>query len=802
MNWKKIILPLSIMSAVLPAQDFKINGKIPESGFSITDGSWVYERNVDIAKEGFPEEFLISAKAIKQHPKHRYMRGYNGNIVLRISAPGRITALEFGAEITNYADSRKRSVSASYSLNGIDYVTLGSKDFGGGTAKLSGKAELPENSGRMFVKLARNLEKNDRNGRYGLLLFQKIRIKLTGEVRKEEKASEREQSTLLKTVFPTGVFWAWELTGSNAELAKMEIWAFAEENMKTLRDNGYNTCWFVNFPMKEETQLKMLNLAAKYGMKVLFNTDLVSCFYDGISNLENIDLAAERTAARLSSHEALLGYILKDEPLMFDLETCSYFYERMKLADPRHDSVAVVMNRQSLSYLRDSKLPVICSDLYYFGGDKSTQIPSPRPVSQREITNALKSFGNAAELYGKHTWFMGQMFGDTWGRQWFNGRKVVVYPGSYLHWRMPTEAESRWQVWEALRLGTKGVFFYVFHPPVPLTVPPEKASTPQDKKKVAKMDRKAKWAASWKNQKLTGKIQEIDPGEGMLMAGGKPTPQMLATAPVMKLIRANEALLVNRRKADFPVFFPGDTETDTATFVSGKRWIGIVVNRNVEQKRTVSVMLPLNVTAVTDLGRGKSLAIEDAGDSFRKTALTLDAGSGVLLEAKFKGLPGMRFCFESFDQQKAHRVNVNRNAEIFHHGNFCADENRSLRLKKDADPSLPACALLALSNPKKKNLTYSKGLSRSKNGITYCLVRGRLKNASVKAAGAARQGEQSNFMHLANIKTADLKGSSGTIIQDKDFQLPAAVPHDTTALEFYLGKGDYIEDITVWFIPR
>ena len=36
----------------------------------------------------------------------------------------------------------------------------------------------------------------------------------------------------------------------------------------------------------------------------------------------------------------------------------------------------------------------------------------------------------------------------------------------------------------------------------------------------------------------------------------------------------------------------------------------------------------------------------------------------------------------------------------------------------------------------------------------------------------------------------------------KNASVRTVVPHDTAALEFYLGKSDYIEDITVWFVPR
>ena len=622
-----------------------------------------------------------------------------------------------------------------------------------------------------------------------------------GNGRNDNIKAAGTSSKALKSVFPTGVFWAWERTKPNAELAKMELWAFAEENMKLLRENGYDTCWFVNFS-SEKDQLKMLALAEKYGMKVLLNADLLGTFYNGIGSLDSIDQLASRTAARLAHHNALLGYVLKDEPLMSDLDTCSYYYERMKLADPKRDSVAVVMNRQSLGYLRDSKMPVICSDIYYFSHDHSTQLPSPRRVSQAEFTNALKSYGNAAELYGKHSWFMGQMFGDVWGRHWFNGKKMVVYPGSYLHWRMPTEAESRWQIWEALRLGTKGVFFYVLQPPAPLMVPPEKVTDPKLKKQIARMDKAAATAASWKpKQKLTDKTVEIDPGEGMLRPGGKPTPQMLATAPVMKLIRANEQLLVNRSKADFPVFFPDDLQTDAATFVSENRCLGIIVNRDLDRCRTFSVLLPPNVKEVTDLNSGKRLAVVSSGRHYQKIELALSAGDGILLEAKFKNQSGMRFCFESFDQQKSHRVTVNANAEIFNHGNFCADENRSLRLKKDGNSGLPVCILRGLSNRKKPVLTFSKNLSLGKKGITYCLVRGKLKGAVVRSDVKETSASGENLMHLKNIQETAVEKGDGRIICNQDFFRPFVVPPETSVLEFYLAKGDYIEDITIWFVP-
>ncbi|OQA82107.1 MAG: hypothetical protein BWY31_03413 [Lentisphaerae bacterium ADurb.Bin242] len=805
MNKKWTLTLLSGLTLELCARNpFQINNQTVTAGFEEGNDSWTYSRSVDFTKpEGDLKEFLLEKSGWKQHPKHAGIRGYNGEITLKIKAPGPIAILNADATMCNYADSVRRKLVITYSLNGSDFTELASKEFGGGSGQAAGEVKLPVNRGILWLRFGRKIEEKDTNGKHGFVLFQKLSVRLSGTFAQPEKGTEKITgvSRELKNVFPTGVFWAWERTAPNAEYAKMEFWPYVEFTMKTLRDNGYDTCWFVNFPVNE--QARVLNLAEKHGLRVLFNTDLLDVFYNGAGSLDCMDRLAERTAVRLGDFPALLGYVLKDEPLLPDLETCNYLYRLMKKFDPSRDSVAVVMNRQSMTFLRESVLPVVCSDIYYFGNEKSTQLPAPRPVSQKEFTNALNSFGTAAELYGKHSWFMGQMFGDVWGRHWRKGDKMIVEPGSYLHWKMPTEAESRWQVWEALRLGSKGILFYVLHPPIPLEVPPAEAKEPRQLKEVEKMDKSAKTAAGWKNQPLTGKQVEIDPGEGMVEPGGKPTKQMLATAPAMKLIRKNEALLVQRKKADFPVFFANDAQTDVSTFISSDRWLGVVVNRDLDHKRTVSVLVPNHVTKVVNLETGKSLTLARENADFRKFPLELEAGGGALFEAEFAKQPGMAFCRESFDQNSIHRLAVNKNAEIFHHGGYGADANRSLRLK--GDPGEPVCVLLNLTNPKGAQRTFSVNLNaRKKDGTVFCKVNGRLTNAMVKAVSSRVEGESANVMHLQNLAKGEVKkAEKSTVIQDKDFFRPAAVPVGTTALEFYLNDPkDYIEDITVWFIPE
>lgn len=799
----KKIMMLAVMfcAAAVTAAEFRINNRIPATGFTGGNDSWKYEQKVSFAN-AVPEEFLILPKQIKTHKKHAYIKGFNGDLVLQIKAPGPVKTLEWSAIMTNFADKKVRKISLSYSLDGVTYKELAVKDFTGKATLSSGKITLPENRGYLTLKMQRHVEKSDTNGRYGFILWQEMDLKLTGSYSAPAgSASVQDRPKRLQEVFPTGVFWAWERTKPNAELAGMEFWKFVEYSMKTLKDNGYNTCWFVNINSVDD-QVKVLALAEKHGLQVLTNTDLLHVFYGVNTSLDQMQLYADRTVARIGHSKALLGYVLKDEPLMCDIDTCGYFYDLMRKADPSRDSISVTMNRQTLSYLRDSKLPVVCSDVYYFGADDSTMLPSGKE-SQQEFTNAFNAFNLSAERHGKHSWIMGQIFGDIWGRHWYKDGKFIVYPGCYLHWKMPTEAESRWQVWEALRLGTKGVLFYVYHSYIPMMRPPEQASTPAELKLLAKMDRMGKTAASWKNQKLTTGTIELEWSSGMLHPGGKPTKQMQATAPVMKLIRANEQLLLARKRAEFPVFFPADTQTDVQTFRSNDRWLGIIVNRDVKKTRTVDVLLPRNVKTVKDLATGRNLKISQANAYFQKISLTLEPGSGVMLEPEFFKQAGIRCAKESFDHQTIFRMMINTNAEIFHHGNYGADEQRSLRLKKGGNPGEAVCAFIGISNPKTAVVTLTKNLTFGSKGTLYCLVNGKLNQGEIRAVihGVEGKGEQANFAHLRVPKSGKLAPMNGKTIKKDQFHLPAVVPNDATALEFFLGPKDYIEDITLWFVP-
>lgn len=820
---KKNLFLLVLFTVMSPlwALEITLNGYPPESGLERDNQAWhfSYERKFSDAtgQDIWSKELGLARQGWKQHKEYPHIRGYNGNIDVKILAPGPVTHLTASAAITNFADSNRRQVSMSYSLNGFDYVSLAQQDFTG-TAALEGNAELPANRGVLWLRLQRNLTADDSNGQHGFVLWSGLAFKLQGAYPENTPAQPEEskaaESVRLQDFFPTGVFWPWERTKANANFAGMELWAFVEQTMQTLHEHNCNTLWFVNIGPGEDAR-RLLALAEKHQLKVLLNTELVTFFYHGMQSLEQAAQLARNTVNKIGDSPALLGYVLKDEPLLCSVAQLSFLYRIMKKYDPLgRDSVAVVMNRQSQTYLEDSELPVICTDIYYFGHDHSTNIPNPASVSQKEFRIGVRSMNLIAEQRGKHSWLMPQMFGDVWGRHYRRGDKLVVEPGSYLHWRMPTLAETRWQIWEGLRLGSKGMIFYVLYPPIPLWTPPEQVATDSpESKRVANMDKLAGMARSWKRQRLTEVEMELDPGEGVLQPGGKPTPQMAPMGEAFRVIRKHADLLTGRKRADFPVFFAGDPETEVATFaVTGQPQVryGVVVNSNLAEERAVQILLPPNVVRVTNLNQEVELPLQPADKGFLSTVLALAAGDGCLLRAEFRTEePGVLFFRENFAQHDQHKVKFNPEAgEIVRLGNFGMYSSYGVKLRGDG--SLPVFTVENLTNRKNAANTILMNVNSTREqGKVFCLLEGQPDGVRLFAVdNSVSGGEETNVMHLQDQNTGQKAQTKTegkvTLLQDKDFFHPVLLPVGTTSLQVFMDSKkahSLISNVTIWFVP-
>ncbi len=807
---------LLAISAMAGEQTLTINScQVKDFAVIKTDSGWnfgyVREFNND-ATVAWGKELQLNPSGWKNHPQVPHINGYNGDITLKIAAPGPIAELNVESQLANFADDKTRKGVISYSINGIDYNVIAEKEFG--ITTISGSQKLPANSGLLWLRFSRIVEADDSNGLAGYVVFKRISFKLNGSYAAEKRdapaAAVTSERTGLKDFFPTGVFWPWELTKPNADFAGKELWTFVEETMKTLHNNNCNAIWFVNIGPGEDAR-KLCTLAEKHQLKVLLNTDLLLYYYHGFDSFDSMENAARKTTNSIGDCPALIGYILKDEPLFCSLAHCNYFYKLIKRIDQaKRDSIVVAMNRQTPSFLEETELPVICTDIYYFGADKSTNIPNPAKTSQQMFRLNVSGINLIADKHGKHSWLMPQMFAAVWGRHYRKGDKTIVEPGSYLHWRMPSDAETRWQIWEAMRCGSKGIIFYILYPPVLLWTPPDqvKQGTPEEKM-VKAMDAQAASAASWKTQELTKTRLEMDSGEAALQAGGKPTPQMLVMGKAFGHLRKYSDLLNSRQKADFPVFFPSDESTQTATFsVPNKSQLryGVIVNDDLDKTRKIKVLLPLNISSVKNLNEDKDLAIKSDNPYFKSCELELASGDGCLLEAEFvNNQPGMLLMHEDF-AQFAHKVKLNQNAQIERFGAFGIEPFYGVKMTGDS--AEPVFSIENLTNRKNADNTVFMNINNNKRqGVVYCMINGDLNGVEVKAlTDSAKNGEQTNVAHLAESNSGKPSDKSAMKISNKiqadKFYIPAVVPVGTTSLEFFIKNNvSRIDGVTIWFVP-
>ncbi|MBL4700631.1 MAG: hypothetical protein JKX85_05160 [Phycisphaeraceae bacterium] len=108
-----------------------------------------------------------------------------------------------------------------------------------------------------------------------------------------------------------------------------------------------------------------------------------------------------------------------------------------------------------------TNLPVVCVDLYPFFGPNDPNGPHTDATSRNFLRSNARRMIDAIGDKSAVGWVMSQCFVEIWGPYVYNElSEVISLPGSYLHWRSPTVAEMRWQIWETFRSSCKGAFVF------------------------------------------------------------------------------------------------------------------------------------------------------------------------------------------------------------------------------------------------------------------------------------------------------------------------------------------------------
>jgi hypothetical protein len=237
-------------------------------------------------------------------------------------------------------------------------------------------------------------------------------------------------------------------------------------------------------------------------------------------------LQVPRVVNLAGESDTVIGWVLSDEPPMEALPRMEQLRQRFHEADPGRFCLVVSMWPQTPHVPEKTNLPVVCVDLYpFFGPDD----PNGPPTDQASQAFFRMNAHRMVEAIGEKNvvpWVMGMCFSEIWGPRKYDARwHLVGRPGSYLHWRCPSLAEMRWQVWETLRSRCKGIIIYTLAPEPP--DPKTENLPPPD--------------VTWTNV-LTGSATDLGPN-ALTNPDCTPTPQLEELGSVYQRIASHKELI-------------------------------------------------------------------------------------------------------------------------------------------------------------------------------------------------------------------------------------------------------------------
>jgi len=570
--------------------------------------------------------------------------------------------------------------------------------------------------------------------------------------------------------FPTGGYWPWERMDQAAKRAGFDDpWEYAEKLMRDLKEKyHWNIVWGLNFSTANAK--KFLEVAEKADMWVVVNSSL----YDSINyhashgSISSIRKAAKKTYEELGKYKMLAGYVLGDEPRTVNLGFVDAFRREMKKLDPKRICLTVTTVRALGGAGLRTGLPVIISDPYSFGHARDPNLPNKPHTSRASYRTSAKYLAQLAAETRKRPWIMPQMFQSAWGLWYYDENQNVVFEkGAYLHWRMPTIGETRFQVWCPLAENIKGVLFYVLFPPHH----PRKKGEPQ--KKGAKVP---PGMPTIKKDFATGASR------AMLYPDGTPTPQMLASAEVFGFIRKHEKLLdrIEPLKPEIayaapPAFVRSFRDPQTGELYA------IVYSDETEKDSTAEISFLRPIESARDVRSGKVLQAAEAPSGLSRLKVALRPGDGTMLALKPKASAEPMSVFDE-DFRVTIRAKLDNAKRVILKGqygqgwHYCIVSGQS-----DAQPQQPGSITYPLTG------RYKYILNRyPKDGTVYVVYRGQLA------------GEDQESLILCTSK--DGKKFSWTAVGILGF--PVEIPRDAKALRFLIGPGARLSGFEVISVPR
>ena len=220
------------------------------------------------------------------------------------------------------------------------------------------------------------------------------------------------------------------------------------------------------------------------------------------------------------------------------------------------------------------------------------------------------------ERNGAVGWVMGMCFSDIWGPRRYDGNgHLIGLAGSYLHWRAPTLAEMRWQVWEAFRGGAKGFICYTLAPEAP---DPASSTAPVPD-------------VTWKDVLAQS---ETDLGVNALTTpDGSGTPQLDELGRIYAQLSPHTALIRGWRMLEGGgVQVSAPCQSQAFHDDTGGDTYAVVLNDDFHESVTASVNLETPFGSATDILRAENIKTSvDSGGKGASCTIHLEPGEGTIL---------------------------------------------------------------------------------------------------------------------------------------------------------------------------
>ncbi len=410
---------------------------------------------------------------------------------------------------------------------------------------------------------------------------------------------------------PLGAYVSWERIGANAKVHGIDHWADAVKRLDALQANHVNLLWVTN--MNEDDLPRLISECEKRAMRLLPSMGAVEAKVDWrwVDNASYYDKKLPKIIAAAGDSKTLVGWVLSDEPLAEHLPRVETLRQKFRDLDPNRFTTAVTMWPQTPLVPTGTTLPLVCMDLYPFFGPKDPNGPHTDNASKHFFRSKAAKMMDAIGDGPQGAWVMGQCFSDIWGPREYNAEgHLIGLPGAYLHWRAPTLAEIRWQVWETFRSGAKGFVCYTLAPEAPN---PETASLPP---------KDVKW-----KEVLAKEATDLGPN-ALTNPDGSTTPQLEELGKVYAQLAPHGELLLRLKRSDEAFAEVVDGPASVEGFVepeSGARYL-IVVNDNLHETREVVLRIDGAFVRAVNLTSDSEITVTE-----NTTKLPLSAGGGALI---------------------------------------------------------------------------------------------------------------------------------------------------------------------------